>query len=145
MVKVSSLAITLSIIGVIIIAFAVGMTNLSHEYGLSYTNSSIAGMSKLNEINNLSTQVRGNITKMQTSNNFASQVDAFFSAGFSSLRILGSTADYGYQVSSNAINTTYVGDPSGKITGAFQSFIIILFIMLIFVGVFLYAITKIPM
>lgn len=140
--KVSSLAIALGFVGVIVVAFAVGMTNFSNEYGLTYSSNTINGMNKLNKINNLSSAVRENITKLQTSSNFFSQVDAFFSAGYSSLKVLGVSADYGYEVSSTAINNTYVGDNSGKISGSLTALLIIIFVMLIFVGIFLKAITK---
>jgi anion-transporting ArsA/GET3 family ATPase len=140
--KISSLAIALSVIGVMIVAFAVGMSNFSNEYGITYSNGSIGSMNKLNKITNLSNDVRQNITKMQNSGSFFSQVDAFFSAGYSSLQVLGVTADYGFDVTTSAINQTYTGDKTGKISGALLSLVIIIFIMLIFVAIFLKAITK---
>jgi hypothetical protein len=140
--KISTLAIALGVVGVLIVSFAVGMTSFSSEYGLTYTNDNVYGMNKLDNINNLSTNVRANISKLQTSSNFFSQVDAFFSAGYSSLKIMGSTADYGFDVSASALNSTYTGDPTGKIKGSLLVLMIIIFVMLIFVGIFLKSITK---
>lgn len=131
MVKISSLIITLSIVSLMVVVFSVSMVNTASKYGNSFDSSTVGNMSKIDRLSSLSTSLQTNVSKIQNNNNIFNQVDAFFGAGFSALKLTLVSSDIAYEVSSNAGDKIETGDNSGAIKSIFLAVIAIIITTLV--------------
>lgn len=142
--KISSLIIALSVVGVIVILFSLGMVSINTQYGTTFNPNASAGMNKSQELITLGQQLRANVSAIKDNANYIDKVSAFFSAGFISLKYSMTSIDTAQAVGSDAIKQIPIYDPSGKIHGAILGLMATIIIILIVFGVIMYSITKTP-
>ena len=138
MLKISDIIVGLLIVSFISVVFALGLANISSNYGVTYDNTSIQTYNQLNKLNNMTEDIKEGERNIVTDNSVLDILGSVFASGYKVLRITKQSFTVFGSVTDNAINQAELG-PVGSYL---KIFIGSLIIILIIVGIIISAIVK---